>query len=830
MSHPLLWPTTKVFQPLGETAALCLTQDLAPEQPADILLLGCGDPRYILFTLFADAVTPKGPRKLDITCCDNEPAVLARNILLFTLLEDKNHMDRVWDIFYHFKIDDRALSIITTQSRRLYDSAEHIYKWADTPYANFIHITDVHSLAKLRQCWKNYMDFSRLPSTRHDALLDQQAKLSKLVLEKMEFSGNASLMAGMLWSEALPLVKSLFKRYWQTGTILTRDSDIQAATKLNPLFVYSSAGETFNLHHGTFPQGFHLALAMTSTLSEAKNTSALGTEDAIIDTMKRQLESWAEAFHISRAASKLTLRFFAGDALAFCRAMNSWMSLLNSVTGVFSSEWHAGQLTFYDTVPLVFDVIETSSLTNDLDILNLLIATRPHLKENPASQSVLYTEERISAAESDENTPALNRLGTSIPTIAALLGLAPRVYLSDFGTFSDVHQTMAREHVKRFRERIVWVNPASGDHNARQQKLAMSFDANDLAQVVYGIYYDMFKKEITEIAIVAGNKRPYEDPFHYTRETMAMLLKLIQGRVHLKNGTWDTFGARFLELIEHDWIEVAGGTYWVDMCLQLHLAGIHTARILQPLPNASHMPPVVCVVLKVPRRRLQILFDYKEKNCTPILEAHLKLANTSSFAYSSIYAIWGKCRETSNGILLEEDKKGFRGSSDLVVMFWANSRPLGFEGATLSLSLKSSPHPDYLFRDKLGVSGDDLDLFSAATNDKRYVGVYSRRPHLEDEPALAPEDLVDPFLAGFKPKDDTTLITANLGSGTTSQVVVSLTARVKINSPVERGVLLEGAEVKASQLSPCAMKLDIGGHEHMVAYPYPIQGEEHKLL
>jgi hypothetical protein len=54
MSHPLLFPQQSFFYPIGNTSALCLTQDLAPEQNADVLLLGCGDPRNILFTLFAN--------------------------------------------------------------------------------------------------------------------------------------------------------------------------------------------------------------------------------------------------------------------------------------------------------------------------------------------------------------------------------------------------------------------------------------------------------------------------------------------------------------------------------------------------------------------------------------------------------------------------------------------------------------------------------------------------------------------------------------------------------------------------------------------------------
>lgn len=68
------------FHPLGNTPAVSLTQDLPPENDADILLLGCGDARNILFTCFTDS-----DRKLDISCGDIELAIIARNILLYVL-------------------------------------------------------------------------------------------------------------------------------------------------------------------------------------------------------------------------------------------------------------------------------------------------------------------------------------------------------------------------------------------------------------------------------------------------------------------------------------------------------------------------------------------------------------------------------------------------------------------------------------------------------------------------------------------------------------------------------------------------------------------------
>lgn len=46
--------TVNFFYPIGNTPAVCLTQDLPPEQDASVLLLGCGDARNILFTTYTD--------------------------------------------------------------------------------------------------------------------------------------------------------------------------------------------------------------------------------------------------------------------------------------------------------------------------------------------------------------------------------------------------------------------------------------------------------------------------------------------------------------------------------------------------------------------------------------------------------------------------------------------------------------------------------------------------------------------------------------------------------------------------------------------------------
>jgi hypothetical protein len=64
------------FYPFGNTTPNDLTQTLPPGEDADILLLGCGDVRNVLFTLHSDQGAFPSQRKIDFTCCDVEPAVI----------------------------------------------------------------------------------------------------------------------------------------------------------------------------------------------------------------------------------------------------------------------------------------------------------------------------------------------------------------------------------------------------------------------------------------------------------------------------------------------------------------------------------------------------------------------------------------------------------------------------------------------------------------------------------------------------------------------------------------------------------------------------------
>lgn len=59
MAHPAFINIVSYFYPIGNTPAVCLTQDLPPEQDANLLLLGCGDLRNVLYTAYSESIAGK---------------------------------------------------------------------------------------------------------------------------------------------------------------------------------------------------------------------------------------------------------------------------------------------------------------------------------------------------------------------------------------------------------------------------------------------------------------------------------------------------------------------------------------------------------------------------------------------------------------------------------------------------------------------------------------------------------------------------------------------------------------------------------------------------
>ncbi|KAF8593184.1 hypothetical protein BDV93DRAFT_393786, partial [Ceratobasidium sp. AG-I] len=751
MSHPTVWMAHTMFYPMGNTSAISLTQDLSPEQDADILLLGCGDPRNILLTIYSDVtshgkISSLGPRKMDITCCDMEPAILARNVLLFALIEDNEPIERTWDIFYHFHIDIAASKLITTFATELARASSSLSEWEKSKYHSFLKVVDAQTLSALHTHFTFYAEFPNISSARLKKLRQQQTQLSRKCASQQNMS--ASRSAGIMWYQAMQPVSILFQRYWKTGTTFSENEvyKIKDATELNPTFSYSMAGEKFNPHYGTFPQGFHLAPAFAPVSSELPSTASA------MDIAKQQFRDWCDAFRQSRVSNSIIVRFFAGEALAFCRALDLLTRTDQKKPGVITAPWTASQVDFSScgSMPNSFDVIDTSNLLDHLGALNLLVATQPLLKPHPASQAVVYTETLLPSGK-DATQSFTDRLCMDVPTAALLLGLAPRPYLTAFLSQSNMHELImlgAIKEMSQYHERVVWVGPTSGDHNSYNKQLPLSFKAPEITNLLFGIYKNMFKDESMSPQLITNptlKDAVSMSEAHYHRETFAILLQCIQRHTEIVDSDWDHVVDHFLRLVMGDRSTILGMNHYQDLCLQLHLYGVHTVPSLSPnwrsvrryvqsdetiFAGWKDVPAVVCLVMAIPREKLNRLMP--EEAGSPRLQCNIWTGAAYHNVFSSLCCIWGKLvsRADTSDVTIEEDSSGVHGASDLVVSFWTSSYVLVAANSTVGLSLRLNPISLASFASALG---PNLELFTVNLLAREYIHVLRDRPIVGSE-------------------------------------------------------------------------------------------------
>ncbi|TFY70580.1 hypothetical protein EVG20_g2432 [Dentipellis fragilis] len=176
MAHQFSWPRTRYLYAIGNTPAVCLTRDVAPEENVDLLLLGCGDPRNVLFTVFCEQ--SQSVRKLDFTCCDVEPAVLARNVILLSMIYDaEEYTGDIWNIFFHMYLSDTSHTYLVDHCRKLVGYSENISRWNRSPYGSFLRMSTEYTLSELRRHWTLYVNMHNLPADRlatlHNAFTKQ---------------------------------------------------------------------------------------------------------------------------------------------------------------------------------------------------------------------------------------------------------------------------------------------------------------------------------------------------------------------------------------------------------------------------------------------------------------------------------------------------------------------------------------------------------------------------------------------------------------------------------------------------------------------------------
>lgn len=806
-------------------------------------------------------------RKLDFTCCDWEPAVLgesircqpshwsltrkiARNVILYTLLYDHDieiiHT-QLWNIFYHFMVDDASLSLLTSHCSKLIELSKDIETWNASSYATAFRFCNRYTLAEIRRLWSSYVAMSEWPRARRKAFQRDFRDSMREIAGRFRHVATAQRNAGPFGPYAGTDVADLHDQFWKNGTLVVQPD----ATNINPTFAFASHMEGFVAHYGTCPiTAFPLAPAY---LELNKKPSA--SKDDLIRTVHTQFRTWCEAFCTSiKEKNNIVIRLVVGNVLTTCRSLRAVSISPNSEISAQLpvKAWNAARLVFdggdYSreqssfTAPLSFDIIDTSNLSDHIGMLNILLAIVPLLKRTPFST---VNTETLLAMGKDPTRSFANRLCGDITTISALLGLLPISFVSGFTPHSNVHELMNQAllleqtelEARQFHERLVWKVTSSGPER-------IAAESTQLARLLFSVYLQMFSYEDTmSMFRNLGDVTDFWDKssVHYSRESFALFIHYLKDTIE---ADWPRVVEALLFMVSSDRQLMMGLNHYQELLCHLHLLGIYSEDIFNRQTPAllknrrmgrlcgwREIPPTVCIVLQIPRSKLEPLDDPTMPK-TPVLNAEI-VSMSANFhnAFSSLYVAFGTVTIDDKGedsqVSLIEDPRGKLGQSSLVVAFYVPTWLLAIspEQTLVTLAVKSTPMHSS-FASKLGFG---LRLHSAPLMDTESVFVVRSLPTLG--PTSHGAGAITRAASGSRSHiPPATIMTTQAQFDDSGHVLRTLTARMVVEGGTKLELAKPSTQVTLSQGGSCQIDVHIGINiVEQLKYPYPVDGDNTKL-
>lgn len=426
-----------------------------------------------------------------LLCAPADHIIAARNVLLLSLVMDDKPQDAMWNIFYHMKLDRTTHDLLVEQSRSLADNARSLESWRSSRYGAVLKISTQETLVELRRLWLLYAGMNALPSPQLSVITKafNSHRTSALRLPVVALGHARS--AGPCMQKALDSGGALWRAYWTDGMLSTDRGQLASAAMLNPTFVYSRGRNASCVQYALCPTaGFHLDAVYGSARRDTEPTI-----NDIIKAVTGQFAQWCTRFRSQVESDQAPIvRLLWSDALAVAPCLHAFRTTGTLGLGAPLSQWTTRELKLdadeyvAGCAPAAFDIVDTSNLTDDIGLLNVVIASAPLLA---SSQGVLYTESLL-FVEKDATKEFRDLLHGDLATTAFLIGLCPVDYLSGFSSISNVHElrtqsALPREDRQQFHVLTAWRAPASCDaHSSNGPPPAV--DSRQLATFLYDVY------------------------------------------------------------------------------------------------------------------------------------------------------------------------------------------------------------------------------------------------------------------------------------------------------------------------------------------------------
>ncbi|KAI6083984.1 hypothetical protein F4821DRAFT_280490 [Hypoxylon rubiginosum] len=791
-------------------------------------------------------------RPMDITCCDNQKAVIARNVLLFSLIiddDDNKNESSIWCIYFHLYLNDNARTLLRLQAKKLLELSTTVDVWRQSKYGSRLGFCDSDTLKDVRKMWEFYSleqegeelsQFQRLfESTLQQAREFREARGFGPANTHPAVSGMRSVSPAV--SGTADDFNRLCRHFWKHWSTELR-SDVRAgAEHPNPMFLTSKDDARF--YYGCNPlDGFHLITPYVSPDSGSqllRLDSSMSRLRMMVEAAQKEFSQWASSYR--KHSPNITVRFFVGEALPFAHTLQHRRKTGANTAGWNRSQHRPGRLVLdgldysSDHAPLIFDVIDTSTLLVDLGPVTLLTAASPLLRNSLTS--TLYTG--FNGKHPRDRFVLLDfTLCNPVPTMLALLGLFPIDYWTNIASFSHADEDLLNEPTCPTRElfvRTTWKRPVAmeGPLGPQAGLVKLRFSAKELARVLNSVYADMLYQEEVAIFGLGRQSLGIGEFLHkkYHRAAFASFVGFVKTRVECDD--WDSAMNILLSLVKEREYKPMNMEQFQELIIYLHMFDIfslekttqwssqyepgslpihitppttETGESWGELRQWKEIPPVVCVTLKVPREKLEELLHTTYFGAAPVhcrigdanaaANGRLNLFRACQMAFGKVSTI-GTRYSDSFELSITEDETGWRGSSALIVSFYVSSYSLLSQSRKAEIALAVVTGLELAPKIYETTLEDSANVYVT-----RYVPGQAKFPAI---PGFAEADFTDPSVVNPGCKF---FLSAGVSINKETKIE-SMTARFEITSP-EYQSTLQNCEVQVSTESPYQIAVTLG--------------------
>ena len=483
-------------------------------------------------------------------------------------------------------LDNQSLELLHIQTKKLYPLSASIQSWHSSKYGRLLRICDQGTLLRVRRVWNSYdsSDLSGDDEASYNKRFESGIQTARDM--QAQYFGHGMNITGFCSAApiSIPSLKDLpelFQHFWKHGINGKDRGSISKSRFPNPMFA-GSLEDASILHYGTDPLlGFHLATAYASLTSDSPLKSS-GNPDLhnVVAAARLQFRKWSASFR-KDAQKNLTIRFFAGDALAFCHTLQHMHTTGDrSQSNWYRDQYHLEALILDDedyassgNAPLLFNVIDTSNLLDHVGPINILMTASP-LLENSIS-ATLYTKALVKKQE-DLKALVDGILCGHFPTLSILFGLMPIEYWTNSTATSNVEEHFFDKIIRtigdkdsntgQMHSRLTWKRLVAESTAVP----VIRFDGPELAHILYQFYLKMFQNEDMMQLFSKIDLQTIQNSsvLHYHRGSLASFLCFVKKRMVVD---WNESMNVFISLIENNSTLLMSRNYMQELYPQLHL-------------------------------------------------------------------------------------------------------------------------------------------------------------------------------------------------------------------------------------------------------------------